>query len=86
MNALLGTLFLFGIIGTWYFAEKKPNKEYRNISLIITLVIAALIWLIPSSYFFFVNDNHAPQQSIEKSIKGNFEGDGLSRPYIRGNQ
>ncbi|NRR75429.1 hypothetical protein HRD57_07205 [Tetragenococcus halophilus] len=78
MNALLGTLFLFGIVGTWYFAEKRPNKQYRNISLGITLLIAALIWFIPSSYFFFVNENNVSQQSIEKNIKGNFEGDGLS--------
>lgn len=84
MNALLGTLFLFGIIGTWYFAEKRPNKHYRNISIGVTLVIAVLIWFIPSSYFFFVTDNNIRQQSIEKNIKDNFESDGLNQTFTVG--
>ncbi|GMA46894.1 hypothetical protein GCM10025857_61670 [Alicyclobacillus contaminans] len=55
MNVFLGSLFLFGIIGSWYFVEKRPNKQYRNICLGLTLLIAVLIWFIPNSYFFFVN-------------------------------
>ncbi|AOF49050.1 putative uncharacterized protein [Tetragenococcus halophilus subsp. halophilus] len=82
MNALLGTLFLLGIIGTWYFVKKRPNKQYRNISLGIALVAAVLIWLVPSSYFYFVSDNNMTKQPVEKVIKNGLKNENLSQNFV----
>ncbi|GBD66770.1 hypothetical protein TEHN7128_1620 [Tetragenococcus halophilus subsp. halophilus] len=81
MNALLGILFLFGIIGTWYFAEKRSNKHYRNISIGVKLLIVVLICFTPSSYFFFVTDSNMRTYRLTK-MNGNFESDGLNRMFI----
>ncbi len=85
MNVFLGTLFLLGIIGTWYFAKKRPNKQYRNISLGIALVAAVLIWFVPNSYFYFVSDNSMTKQPVEKVIKNGLKNESLSQTSVGGN-
>lgn len=38
LKVLSPLLFVGGLIGIWYFIKKKPNKQYRNIAIAITLV------------------------------------------------
>lgn len=38
LKVLSPLLFIGGLIGIWYFIKKKPNKQYRNIAIAITLV------------------------------------------------
>lgn len=38
LKVLSPLLFVGGLIGIWYFIKKKPNKQYGNIAIAITLV------------------------------------------------
>ena len=38
LKVLSPLIFVGGLIGIWYFIKKKPNKQYRNIAIAITLV------------------------------------------------
>lgn len=38
LKVLSPLLFVGGLNGIWYFIKKKPNKQYRNIAIAITLV------------------------------------------------
>ena len=38
LKVLSPLLFVGGLIGIWYFIKKKPNKQYANIAIAITLV------------------------------------------------
>ncbi|WP_432749197.1 hypothetical protein [Pediococcus pentosaceus] len=61
MDNFFTLLLILALIAIWYFIRKKPNKKYKNVSIIVAIISFFIVGLTNQSN----SDNKASSKSIK---------------------
>jgi hypothetical protein len=69
MKSLVGIVFILGCVGIWYFTKKSEKKKFRNYSIILAVICAAILGINE------VLEHYVQEKQDELAIKVSDEND-----------